>query len=42
MENYIIFLQPEYDIILRDAKTGIKLEPDILHEYFPLRVKPRF
>lgn len=42
MENYIILLQPEYDIILRDAKTGIKLEPDILHEYFPLRVKPWF
>lgn len=42
MENYIILAQPEYDIILLDAKIGIKLESDILQEYFPLGVKPLF
>lgn len=42
MENYIILIQPEYDIILLDAKIGIKLESDILQEYFPLGVKPLF
>lgn len=40
MENYIILIQPEHDIILLDAKIGIKLETDILQEYFPLGVKP--
>lgn len=42
MENYIIVAQPLYDIILLDAKIGIKLESDILQEYFPLGVKPLF
>lgn len=42
MENYIILIQPEYDIILLDAKIGIKLESDTLQEYFPLGVKPLF
>lgn len=40
MENYIILIQPEYDIILLDAKIGIKLETDILQESFLLGVKP--
>lgn len=40
MENYIILIQPQYDIILLDAKIGIKLESDILQEHFPLGVKP--
>jgi len=42
MENYIILIQPEYDIILLDAKIGIKLESDILQQHFPLGVKPLF
>lgn len=42
MENYIIVAQPLYDIILLDAKIGIKLESDILQEYFPLGAKPLF
>lgn len=42
VENDIILPKSEHDITLLDAKSGIKLESDILQEYFPLGVKPLF
>lgn len=42
VENYLILIQPRYDIILLDAKMGIRLQSDILEENFPLGAKPPF
>lgn len=42
VENYLILIQSQYDIILLDAKMGIRLESDILEENFPLGAKPLF
>lgn len=42
VENDIILLPPKHDITPLHAKSGIRLESDILQEHFPLGVKPLF